>query len=414
MWNRATLGLIAGSTLAGFGAWIDFLAILTLAAYEYKANAFLMALISALFLVPGMILAPRVGRWIDRSKPEPIMLGSLVLRSCATALLLLSPSVPLFCLLVAIRSVTTIPTDPASNALVTRLVRRDDVPRYFGVLGVLRNASKIAAPTIGAAIASRFGEGHAIDASIAITLSSVVLMFVALRGAAKAQATNRVEQAPAQAPTSEREATSDAAPNNSALLKQLLWTVTIYAFMVFLINNQLPVLLRNAEFDKALLGVLVSCSGAGGILAATYMSRKGAAAAMGADPMRATIISVMATATCFVALGLAFSLPTAVAPYVAGALFFCTGVFASIEAIRSNTVVVQEFSGTVGTVTATLQAYQSGAMLMAPWIAALAVPYTTISTLFMVDGGVALLALIGATMAFQRANAKSAIASAPV
>lgn len=413
MWNRATLGLIAGSTLAGFGAWIDFLAILTLAAYEYKANAFLMALISALFLVPGMSLAPRVGRWIDRSKPEPIMLGSLVSRAGATALLLLSPSMPLFCLLVAVRSVTTIPTDPASNALVTRLVRRDDVPRYFAVLGVLRNVSKVAAPTIGAAIASRFGEGHAIEASIAITLSSVALMFVVLRSTANVRVTDTAGQVPPQALTIKTGATPDPVPKSSALLKQLLWTVTIYAFMVFLINNQLPVLLRNAEFDKALLGVLVSCSGAGGILAATYMSRKGAAAAMGADPMRATIISVMATATCFVALGLAFSLPMVVAPYAAGVLFFCTGVFASIEAIRSNTVVVQEFSGTVGTATATLQAYQSGAMLMAPWIAALAVPHTSISMLFMVDGGCALLALIGATVAFERANAKNAIAAAP-
>ena len=47
MWQRSTVGLMAGSILAGFGGWIDFLAILTLAAYEYRADAFLMALISA-------------------------------------------------------------------------------------------------------------------------------------------------------------------------------------------------------------------------------------------------------------------------------------------------------------------------------------------------------------------------------
>ena len=54
MWNRRTLGLLASPSLAGFGAWIDFLAILTLAAYAYEADAFVMALVSALFLVPAI------------------------------------------------------------------------------------------------------------------------------------------------------------------------------------------------------------------------------------------------------------------------------------------------------------------------------------------------------------------------
>ena len=394
-WNRATLGLIAGSTLAGAGAWIDLLAILTLAAYEYRANAFLMAFISALFLVPSMLLAPRVGRWIDRTRPEPVLLASLVLRAGATALLLLGPSIPLFCMLVAVRSALTIPTEPASNALVTRLVRRDDVPRYFGVLGVLRNASKIAAPTIGAAIASRYGEAHAIGLSVAMTLAAAVLMFFALR---------RPPMVDAMAPSPDSAPPPAAVPmKNGPLLNQLLWTVTIYAFMVFVINNQLPVLLRNAGFDKALLGVLVSCSGAGGILAAAVMSRRGAAAA-GNDPMRATVLSVLATSGCFIALGLAFALPVAVASYVAGVLFFCTGVFASVEAIRSSTVVVQEFPDAVGEVTSTVQARQSGAMLIAPWIAALVIPHVSMSTLFLVDGGFGLLALILATLVFRRAG----------
>jgi MFS family permease len=400
VWNRATLGLVAGSTLAGAGAWIDFLAILTLAAYEHGANAFLMAFISALFLLPSMVLAPRVGRWIDRTKPEAILTGSLLLRCSATALLLLDPSIPLFCVLVAVRSTLTIPTEPASNALVTRLVRRDDVPRYFGVLGVLRNASKIAAPTIGAAIASRYGEAHAIGVSVAMTLAAVALLFFALRGAAPVDAASSPSDAAAMP-------ASAALPTmNRSLLGQLLWTVTIYAFMVFLVNNQLPVLLRNAGFDRALLGVLVSCSGAGGILAAAFMSRRGAAAALGADPMRATIVSVLATAACFILLGLAFSLPVSLASTVAGGLFFCTGVFASIEAIRSSTVVVQHFPGAVGEVTATLNAWQSGAVLVAPWIAALVIPHVTMSTLFLADGGIALAVLIAATLGFRRADTR--------
>lgn len=405
MWQRSTVGLMAGSILAGFGGWIDFLAILTLAAYEYRADAFLMALISAAFLVPGIVLAPRVGRWIDRGRADAILLSSLVLRCIATASLLLVPAAPVFCLIVAVRSALTIPTEPASNVLVTRLVSRADVPGYFGMLGVFRNLSKIVAPTIGAAVASQFGEARCFYLSIALTLLGAGFIFVGLRRASlrdrSDEATVAAEGGAAPAPV---------AGKSAALLRQLIWTVTLFVFMVFLINNQLPVLLRNAGFDKALLGVLVSCSGAGGILAAAYMTRGNAA--MGAtDPMRATIVAVLATAACFLALGLAFTLPAETAAYVAGALFFCTGMFGAIEAIRSNTVIVQHFPTRVGAVSAKLLAYQSAAMLAAPWVAAAIIPLVSMPVLFMIDGGLALVGLSIVSLRFRRAASESWAAS---
>lgn len=397
MWQRSTVGLMAGSILAGFGGWIDFLAILTLAAYEYRADAFLMALISAAFLVPGIVLAPRVGRWIDRGRADAILLSSLVLRCIATASLLLVPVAPVFCLIVAVRSALTIPTEPASNVLVTRLVSRADVPGYFGMLSVFRNLSKIAAPTIGAAVASQFGEARSFYLSIALTLLGAAFIFAGLR---RAPLLDRSKEASVAAEA----AAAPVAGKSAALLRQLIWTVTLFVFMVFLINNQLPVLLRNAGFDKALLGVLVSCSGAGGILAAAYMTRGNAT--MGAtDPMRATIVAVLATAACFMALGLAFLLPATQAPIVAGALFFCTGVFGSIEAIRSNTVIVQHFPTTVGAVSAKLLAYQSAAMLAAPWVAALIIPLVSLPVLFLIDGGLALVGLTIVSVRYRRAAA---------
>jgi MFS family permease len=406
MWNRTSVGLIAGSALAGFGAWVDFLAILTLASYEYHANAYLMALISALLLVPGMLLARRAGRLIDRSNPWPILLTSLALRSGVTVLMVMSPSVLVFCALVALRSVFTLPTEPASNVLVNRLIVREDVPRYFGTVGLLRSISKIAAPAIGALIASRLGEGYAIFMSAFMTLAAILVLgwtwaqspalraaeaMVAGTGAGNSQA---IEEPPL-ADMSAR----------ARLLRQLTSTVTIYAFMLFVINNQLPVLLRDGGFDKALLGLLVSFAAAGGIVAGTYISRKKMTSS--SHPMRATVISVLLTSTCFIGLGLAFTLPVHIAQYPACALFFCTGILGSIEAMRSNTVIVQEFPGSVGTVTATVQFYQSAAMLIAPWLAAIAIPYLSISTLFVIDGGLALVSLAVVTLAFNKMGVRA-------
>ncbi|MED5621285.1 MFS transporter [Ideonella sp. BN130291] len=388
MWNRTSLGLMAGSALAGFSFWIDFLAILTLAAYEYRATAVEMAGISALLLVPGMLIGPLVGRGVDRARPAPILLVTLVLRASATVLLLAGMPLPWFCALLVLRSFVAVPVEPASNVLVSRTIDQADVQRYFGTLGVLRNASKIAAPVLGSAIASLLGERASVALSVLLTSLALCCLVVALRQP------GRWLGEPCVADTSKgrqaAEAATTVAPKKRALLRQLLWTVTTYAFMVFLINNQLPVLLHGAGFDKALLGVLVSSSGAGGILAASILSRRRQPEA---DPMRATVVSVVAVAVCFCLLGIAFLLPTGSAEVAAAALFFLTGLFSSVEAVRANVVIVQQFPDAVGAVSGKVSALQSVAMLAAPWVAALLLPFVSMSALFAIDGGMALLVL---------------------
>jgi MFS family permease len=400
MWNRSTTSLMLGSALASFGAWIDFLAIMSLAAYVHQVNAYGMALVSALMLVPSMAIGTWAGRWIDQRDPLMVLVASLLLRTGLTAMLWWASSLAVLCVLVAARAAATVAIEPASNALVARRVARENVPRYFGALGIWRNASKIAAPTLGALMASRWGEGTAIAASVVMTLLAVAA-FSLMGPGAVAQAVGPTTQVPTDA------ALAEPRTANTALLHQLLWTATLYAFMVFLLNHQLPVLLRNAGFDKALLGILMSCSGAGGLAAATWLARQGAPTHANTDPMRATVWSVLATAVCFVAIGLAFMLPVQFAPWVISALFVCTGVFASVEAIRANTVVVQGFPAAVGEVTGRLQSLQSGAMLIAPWLAALAMPYLSTSTLFIVDGGIAFVAVLVVTLLFRQRRVTS-------
>jgi MFS family permease len=407
MWNRSTTSLMLGSALASFGAWIDFLAIMSLAAYVHQVNAWGMALVSALMLVPSMAIGARVGRWIDQHNPRTILVASLVLRTALTALLWWASSLVVLCVLVAARAVATVALEPASNALVARRVPHEWVPRYFGALGVWRNASKIAAPALGAVLASRWGEGAAIGASVAMTLlAAAAILCTGPNAVVAAPTTDHPTGNVGAIPSADHEI-------NTPLLQQLLWTATLYAFMVFLLNHQLAVLLRNAGFDKALLGVLMSCSGAGGIVAAAWLTRRGPPTSANAHPMRATTWSVLATALCFIAIGLAFMLPAQLAPLAICGLFFCTGVFASVEAIRANTVVVQAFPAAVGEVTGRLQSLQSSAMLIAPWLAALAIPHVSASMLFIGDGATAFVAVLLVAVFFQRRRVTSPQAPPP-
>lgn len=386
IWNARTLGLLTASTLAGFGAWIDFLVILAMAAYAYQANGFVMALVSALFLVPAMVLGPRLGRWLDRSDPGRAVLGGLALRIAATASLITEPSLPMFCLWVSLRAAFTVPVDPAFNIVVGRVVPREAVPRYFAIFGLMRNVSKITAPVIGTGVASYYGDAAALGLSITMTALALPIAATCVLG-------TRSPAPPQPLAGGAKAAAPEPMPDGStALLSQFLVTVTVFAFVVFFVNNQLPVLLRDAGFDKALLGALVSCSGAGGILAAVYMAKSNAAA-LAKDPMTATTVSVFATSLCFVALGMAFLLPAGQAPIAAGLVFFCTGVFASIEAIRSNTVIVQSFGSNIGEVSGKVQSYTSAAMLGSPWAAAVVIPYLTLPALLVLDGLIGVLVL---------------------
>ncbi|MCK9189194.1 MFS transporter [Acidithiobacillus sp.] len=394
MWNRLTIGLLIGSALSSFSVWIDFLVILTLTSYIYHANAFLMALISALILGPSVFLAPRVGRLVDTLNNHfLVLILSLVLRSSITMLLLFKPLFPFFCLIVFFRSVIALPENPASNVISARIIPHGDISHYFSLLGLLRSASKIGAPTLGVLIASSYGESLAIEISIGMTLAAAIVIFYSFYKF-KPNETYKDK-------THKKENTCPIKTEKASdlLLKQLLLTVTTYSFMVFFINNQLPVLLRSSGYNMILLGVLVTSSGAGGILAASYLSRRSCSKSLGTmNPMQATIVSVIIIALCFVALGCAFMLPLSIASYAATMLFFCTGIFSATESIRANVVVVQEFSRNAGEITAKLGSFRNSAMLVAPWIAAIFMYYkASMPILFIIDGGVGLVVLVGIT-----------------
>lgn len=317
---------------------------------------------------------------------------------------LIKTFISVFCLIVFIRSVISLPENPASNVISTQILPPRDISRYFGLPGLLRSVSKIAAPTLGVLIASSYGESTAIKISILMTLLASISIVYAFHKYKHHDAHNSKNNHKEEetVPSINKIPYSEENRNiNHRTLKQLLWTVTTYSFMVFFINNQLPVLLRNSGYTMVLLGVLVTASGSGGILAASYLSRKHRSKYTDTiNPLQATIVSVIAIALCFVALGFTFMLPSSIAPYVATFLFFCTGIFSATEAIRANVVVVQEFPNNAGEVTVKIGSFRSIAMLIAPWIAAIFISHmVSMPLLFIIDGDVGLVILVGITLA---------------
>lgn len=114
--------LLTGDGLSAFGAWIDFLAILTLAAYQFHVTPYQMATVSAAGLLPGILLAPTFGRLCDRGNPQHVLLASLVVRAAATGAILFCHDFTLFVALVGLRSVAAMAATPAINVLAVRTI----------------------------------------------------------------------------------------------------------------------------------------------------------------------------------------------------------------------------------------------------------------------------------------------------
>lgn len=346
--------LLAGDGLSAFGTWIDFLAILTLAAYQFSVTPWQMAVVSAAGLLPGILLAPLIGRLCDRGNPQHLLLYSIAARVAATGAIIFCHDFTAFALLVGLRSVFAMVAMPAINVMAVRAIDVAERPQFYSVLNVLNNAAKILAPAIGTISSSLAGEVFALAMSLAFsTLAFVVFACVRLESRAAVAAAN--PQAPA--------------PAAVAPVLPLLWIASTYAFFVFMVNNLVPLVLQQAGFDKALLGVLVSCSGAGNILSGLWLARRPAAAAMRGD-IGELLRPALLAAAGFGGIGLLFWLGGATAPRVLPVVFFVIGIVSARFAIALNVYITRHFPTTTGHVSGLLQAWQNAMILVAPLVGA--------------------------------------------
>ncbi len=378
--RNATL-VLAGDGLSAFGGWIDFLAILTLAAYQFHVSPYQMAIISALGLLPGIVLGPLIGRLCDRGNPKRLLLVSIVARVATTAAILFCGDYAAFAALVALRSVFTTVAPTAINVLAVGAVEPAGRPRFFAILNVLNNSAKVLAPMIGTVASSLTSEAVALVTSLVFS-AAAFFVFAFVRTELTTQAppglTPGVE--PVSAPT----------PAPGASLVPLLWVATTCAFFVFMVNNLVPLVLQQAGFDKALLGLLVSCSGAGNILSGLWLAKRTAPKALRGE-LAELLVPATFQAVGFGVMGLLiWARPGNPAAFLC-ALFFVIGTFSARYAIALSVHVAQHHAQSPGRVWGVLQSWQSAMILIAPMIGAAVLDRQGPAMLFALAAGSACL-----------------------
>ena len=363
--------------MSAFGAWIDFLAILTLAAYQFQVSPYQMAVVSAAGLLPGMLAGPWIGRLCDRKDPRHLLLLSIALRVVVTGAILFCHDLVLFIALVGLRSVFATVAQPAINVMAVRLVEPPQRPRFYAVLNVLNNTAKVLAPAIGTVSSSLTSEAVALVLSGAFSTAALVA-FAFIRLAPREATAGPAENA--------RAATATIAPS----LMPLLWIAATCAFFVFMVNNLVPLVLQQAGFDKSLLGLLVSCAGAGNIASGLWLARTAAADAMRGDAgemMRPAMLQALG----FGAIGVVLWLRPGHAAVILPVLFFVIGTFSARYAIALSVHIAAHHAAAIGRAWGVVQAWQSAMILVAPLIGAVVLDRWGPAALFAVATGSAVL-----------------------
>lgn len=367
--------LLAGDGFSAFGTWIDFLAILTLAAYQFNVSPYEMAIVSAAGLLPGILMSSTIGKLCDRGDPKKLLLLSIVGRVAATAAILFCDAFLPFLALVAFRSVFANVAPPAINVLAVRSVETTHLTKFYSILNILNNSAKVLAPAIGTISSSLSSETVALVMSLIFSSASfIAFSFIAVP-------VNKSCSQEGPQPTEVKRAIS---------VIPLVWIAATYAFFVFMVNNLVPLILQKSGFDKSLLGVLVSCSGAGNILSGLWLAKKSESISMKGEMSELTL-PAMLQAFGFGAIGVLIWRYHDKGVILLPLIFFVIGTFSARYAIALNVHISKHYIDSVGSVSGTLQAWQNSMLLIAPMIGAVVLDRMGVPALFAFAAGSAVI-----------------------
>ncbi|STR44773.1 MFS transporter [Iodobacter fluviatilis] len=376
--NSTSKLLLIGDGFSAFGTWIDFIAILTLSAYQYHVSSIEMAVVSAAMLLPGILLAPVIGRICDQRDPKQILLLSIIFRVLCTAGVLLLQNFGAFLILISLRSIFASVAPPAINVMAIRSLNQTALPKFYSVLNILNSAAKIIAPALGTISSSLSSEAFALIMSAVFSSASFAAFSMV-----RTQSVSRQDE--------QRHSTTKE--TSITTMMPFLWIAGSYAFFVFMVNNLVPVALERSGFDKSLLGILISCSGAGNILSGIWLAKKsatGISSSLSGRPSE-TLTPALLQALGFAVIALLLWSEINHKAYILPVVFFFIGTVSARYAIALNIHMSTHHGHSIGAASGALQSAQNIMILLAPMLGAIVLDKAGAAGLFATAAATAFL-----------------------
>ncbi|WP_375694395.1 MFS transporter [Bartonella sp. AD24XZML] len=150
------LVLLLGNGMVSFGGWIDYIVILTVSVFTWKADQYDVALIGAATLLPGIVLSKPIGMLVSHRSMIHWLRASLLLRALCTVGLLMATSLQGFIILAVIRATFNSLAMPAISVLSANSVPENGRTRYYSVLNMINSAAKMIGPALGSTLCRVF------------------------------------------------------------------------------------------------------------------------------------------------------------------------------------------------------------------------------------------------------------------
>ncbi|WP_375703588.1 MFS transporter [Bartonella sp. AD13SXNS] len=144
--------LLLGNGLVSFGGWIDYIVILTVSVFYWKADQYDVALIGAATLFPGIVLSKPIGMVVSHRSMIHWLRAPLLLRELCTVVLLMATSLQGFIVLAVIRATFNSIAIPAISVLSANSVPEKERNHYYSVLNMINSAAKMIGPALGSAL----------------------------------------------------------------------------------------------------------------------------------------------------------------------------------------------------------------------------------------------------------------------
>jgi MFS family permease len=266
--------LFCGQVLSGCGDWIDYVALVSLVAYQWRAGAGGLAAVAVAVAVPWLVVAPVAGVWADRLPQKAVMIGSDLTRAALVLCFLTAPGLPVLLGLLAVKTAVGTLFMPAQQSAIRAAVPERSLLAATSLNTFAHQATKIAGPALGGVVLTLAGAhgAFAVDAATFV-LSALILS----RLRAHPVARKRTGGARAVWSTGFRRELREGLSyvRRSGPLRMAIACLSATLFLVLMFDTLSPLLLTELGLPRSLYGAAVASVAVGAAVGSVVVGHLG-------------------------------------------------------------------------------------------------------------------------------------------
>jgi MFS family permease len=366
--------------------WTDFTLIFSNITYYWRADSTTIGVASALYGLPGLLLGPYFGKLADNHHPVSVLTASYAFRAATSLLLMLSPNINVFILLVFLKGISNLGSAPAEQVLTRQLLGPAQLIENARWVTLIDQSLKVTAPLIAAAMTLLHRPEYGFVLPSLLALVALLVLYRLNRTCVTR--TNLENQRKHPQFRALIELLSLNATFRFSLIASLIQTAVLGLY-----DPLLALFLKEQAFSPATFGTIVSCTAAGGIGAALLFKR----IFVSINPTQVVAIGLMGFGLTVAVPGGLASLRCLTSEYVLFTFWLANGCFYGITAMSFGVIMqATSPSHSLGTISATARSAQLAALVSGPLVGSILASVSSIPAVFMMSGATAILA--GATL----------------